>query len=268
MEITDIDALLDRHRDRFRRLLQTIVAEEAGVDPFRVPLDEFQSLSDDARAALVRRAAILSADRVERELRARGAAWIALVGDEVVAASADPRAIPSAEDVLRLGEPRGLVAYLFEAPLIEELPPWRSAWAALSDDDRYPTVPLVANPNGPHRKELAADLDTGSHATLLDANLVAAAAPTWFTGRHLGEFYSWTIAAIDLEVTPSSGDPVKRSVPVRVVREWKTSPFTRINPRRQALVGRDVLRLLGISVALRARAAETDIVDAERAGST
>jgi hypothetical protein len=56
---------------------------------------------------------------VERALEARGASWLVLVGDDVVLSSPDPLAIPSAEDVLRLGEPRGLVADLFEAPRIE-----------------------------------------------------------------------------------------------------------------------------------------------------
>jgi hypothetical protein len=113
-----VDALLDRHRDKFRRLLQTIVAEEAGQDPFQVPLHRFKTMSDDEKATLVRRAALFAGDRVERELRARGAAWLVLVGEEVVGASADPGAIPMPEEVLRLGEPRDLVAYLYEAPLI------------------------------------------------------------------------------------------------------------------------------------------------------
>ena len=127
MEIHDVDALLDRHRDRFRRLLRIIAAEEAGSDPFAFPLERFRSLSDDERASLIRRAAVIAQDRIERELRDRRAAWVVLVGDDVVLASPDPSQIPSPDEVLRLGEPRGLVAYLFEAPLIEGSP--SSRWA-------------------------------------------------------------------------------------------------------------------------------------------
>ncbi len=116
MQNVDIDALLDRHRDRFRRLLQTILSEESGEDPFSFPLDRFRALSDDEKAELVRRADILARERVDREFEARGACWLVLVGDEIVLASRDPQAVPSADEVLRLGEPRGLVAYLFEAP--------------------------------------------------------------------------------------------------------------------------------------------------------
>jgi hypothetical protein len=134
MEIADVDALLDRHRERFRRLLQVIAAEEAGQDPFRFPLERFRPLSDEEKATLIRRAAVIAGDRVERELRERHAAWLVLVGDEVVAASSDPAAIPSPEEVLRMGEGRGLVAYLYEAPLIEELAPSVSAWSLLQGE--------------------------------------------------------------------------------------------------------------------------------------
>ena len=262
MEITDVDTLLDRHRDRFRRLLRVIAAEEAGQDPFTFPLDQFRSLSDDERAALIRRAGIIAHERVERELRARRAAWIVLLGDEVVTASPDPLQIPSPEDVLRLGEPRGLVPYLFEASLIEEIPPFISAWSTLSSEDRYPTVPLIMNPNTSTQAIPVADLDTGSHATLVDATLVDTIAATWFTGRHLGDPFLWTIAAIEIDIVSSSGEKVRRKLPVRVVRDWTTSPFTRINPVRRALVGRDFLRAFSLSVVLRAGVAETEVITA------
>lgn len=262
MEIADVAALLDRHRDRFRQLLRVIVAEEQGEDPFRYPLDRFRHLSDDEKATLVRRAAIIARDRVKRELRARGAAWLVLVGDDVAMAAADPWAIPSPEEVLRLGEPRGLVAYLFEAPLIEELPPSISKWSPLRGDDHYPTVPIVLCPGGARESSLIADLDTGSYVTLLDADLVEEKASTWFTGEHLGDPFFWTITSVEIELGRSAGAPIRRQLPVRVVRDWKDSPFTRINPDRRALVGRDFLRGLGLSVVLRSADIETEVLDA------
>lgn len=149
MRLTDIDGLLDRHRDRFRRLLEEIAAEEAGEDPFTFPLERFKTLGDDDKADLVERASILARARVERELERRGAAWLIVVGDDVVAASPDPTALPSPRDVLAYGEPSGRVAYLFEAPVVEEVLAWRSSWSALQDPDRYPTLPLVIE--GPTR---------------------------------------------------------------------------------------------------------------------
>ena len=121
MRLTDIDALLDRHRERFRRVLEEIAAEEAGEDPFTFPLERFQSLGEDPKAALVERASILARTRVEREFERRRVAWLILVGGDVVASSSDVTTLPSPEEVLRYGEPTGRVAYLFEAPLTEEL---------------------------------------------------------------------------------------------------------------------------------------------------
>lgn len=261
MDLAEVDALLDRHRERFRHLLQVIVAEEQGEDPFRLPLDRYRGLPDDQRIALVRRAATIAGDRVRRELKMRGAAWLVLVGEEIAAASADPWAIPSPEEVLRLGEPRGLVAYLFEAPLIEEVAPSTSPWSPLRGGDLYPTVAVVLDPDGPLAALIIADLDTGSYVTFLDAELVNETAPTWFTGEHLGEAFFWTIASVEVELGRTAGAPLRRRMPVRVVRDWKGSPFTRINPGRRALVGRDFLRALGLSLVLRAPEAETEVID-------
>lgn len=65
--------------------------------------------------------------------------------------------------VLQLGEPRGLVAFLFEAPLVEEVPS-TSPWSPLRGGDHYPTVPVVLHAEGLTTLVLA-DLDTGSAAS-------------------------------------------------------------------------------------------------------
>lgn len=261
MDLLDVDALLDRHRDRFRKLLQVIAAEEQGEDPFHYPLARYRALPDEQKFQLVRRAAIIAAERVRHELKQRGAAWVVLVGDDVVLTSDDPVAVPSPEDVLRLGEPRGLVAYLFEAPMVEEVSSV-SRWSPLRGNDRYPTVPLVLRSAAGSRGSLVADLDTGSHVTFLDADLVEETAVTWFTGEHLGDAFFWTIASVDIELGRAAGAPLQKRMPVRVVRDWKASPFTRINPSRRMLVGRDFLRALSLSLVLRAPDAETEVLDA------
>jgi hypothetical protein len=50
---------------------------------------------------------------------------------------------------------------------------------------------------------------------------------------------------------------------VRLVRDWKASPFVRINPQRTALVGRDLLRAFSLSLVLRSSEAETEVSTAE-----
>src|SRR5712691_823903 len=241
MRLTDVDALLDRHRERFRRILEEIAAEEAGEDPFAFPLERFQALSEDDKAALVKRASIIARARVERELERRRAAWLIVVGDDIVAASPDPTILPSPEDVLRHGEPSGLVPYLFEAPLVEELLAWKSPWSLLQCPDRYPTLPLAIE-GLPGPRAIVADLDTGSPATFVDAGLVAAPVMTWFIGHHLGGRFLWSPARGDLQITPADGQARRGSLAVRRVEGWQASPFVRINQARTMLVGLDLLR--------------------------
>ncbi|MBI2892034.1 MAG: hypothetical protein HYY06_00670 [Deltaproteobacteria bacterium] len=256
--LPDVDVLLDRHRDRFRRLLQAIVAEEAGEDPFAIPLERFRSASADEKAELVRRAAIIARDRVDRELRSRGAAWVVVAGDDVVASSPDPETVPAPEDVLRLGEPLGLVAYLFEAPLIEEVGPGVAAWARLTGADRYPTITLVVHDE--QVRTVVADLDTGAHATLIDDRLASAPTATWFAGRHLGDQFLWAPILLDIEVPTTGGAPIRKAMAVRQVRDWALSPFVRINGARRALAGRDLLRAMGLRVELRSADSETRVL--------
>lgn len=122
VEAVDVDELLDRHRDRLRALLRDIVEEELGDNPFTLPLDDFLARTDDERAALVRRAAHVARARVDRELEERGAAWIVLVGEDVVMDSTERAALPTVDEVVALGRAQNRVPYLFEAALIEEIP--------------------------------------------------------------------------------------------------------------------------------------------------
>jgi hypothetical protein len=154
------------------------------------------------------------------------------------------------------------VAYLFEAPLIEEGPDCRSTWAALSGADRYPTLPLEIG-SGTTAASLVADLDTGSHATLVDATKLHASSATWFRGRHLGARFFWSPALAELSLRTQGGQVVTRTFPIRRVARWATSPFVRLNPARSMLAGRDLLRAFSLGVVLRSREADTTITTAE-----
>jgi hypothetical protein len=243
MTSPDIDRLLDRHRDKFKRLLRSIVAEEQGPDPFSFSLSRFRTLPASERLELVQRAGLIARDRVDAELRARGAAWIVLVGDRVVAESSEIGSCPSTADVLAMGERDDLVPFLFEAPLIEEIPS-SSRWTALADGDAYPTIPLAID-----GEVLEADLDTGSHGSFLDERRMSFEASTWFEGRHLGQVFHWTPGRARFAVS-AGGARIERDIPTRFVHGWDFSPFVRINGSRKALVGRDFLRAFGLRLRL------------------
>lgn len=250
MTSADLDQLLDRHRDKFRQIVRAIVAEEAGPDPFTFSLATFRALGDDDRFDLVRRAGVIARDRVDRELASRGAAWIVIVGDEVVAESRDIGSCPEPAAVLAMGEPTDRVAYLFEGPVVEEVPA-RSSWAPLARDDAYPTIPLAIG-----GEVLDADLDTGSPITFVDGRRLTTTATTWFEGRHLGQTFHWTPGRARFAVAG-----LERDVPTRFVRDWAKSPFVRINPARSVLAGRDLLRALRLRLRLEGPDKETVIDD-------
>jgi hypothetical protein len=245
METADIDRLLDRHRDKLRRVFRSIMAAEEGPDPFSFPLSRFRKLSDAERLELVKRADLIAGDRADEELRRRGAAWLVLVGDEVVAESREIGSCPTPEEVLALGEERDLVAYLFEAPLVEELSS-ASRWTPLAGADAYPTLPVSL-----FGEVIRADLDTGSHGTFISAAHLPVQSPTWFPGRHLGQRFYWTPGMARFSLLAGEA-AISHEVPTRFVAEWAASPFVRINPSRQALIGRNFLRAFGLELRLSA----------------
>lgn len=253
MASSDIDRLLDRHREKFRRLLQSIVAEEQGPDPFTFALSRFRTAPEAQRIDLVRRAGLIARERVDEELRTRGAAWIVLLGDRIVAESTDPADCPSPDALLALGDEDDLVPFLFEAPLVEEIPA-TSSGSPLPRGDAYATIPLCIE-----ETVLNADLDTGSHATFVDRQLVACDAATWFEGRHLGQAFLWAPGRARIAVRVGDGR-IERSLPIRFVHDWAASPFVRINLARRALVGRDVLRGLGLELRLSASDLSTAVL--------
>jgi hypothetical protein len=253
----DVDSLLDRHRERFRRLLRAIVAEEEGQDPFAVSLDDYLRLSEDERFELVRRATAIAWDRVERELTSHRLAWLVLVGNDIVASSDDPASIPTPAGVLAYGRDKGLVGYLFTADLIEELPS-TADWVPIRGADRYPTLPMAIERDGDFYA-VTADLDTGSHVTVIDRDLLRNEPETWLAGRHLGQPFFWSPVRARLRVATTGGSALDEALPAWQVRDWSSSPFVRINPSRRVLAGRDLLRAFGLHVVLRASDGRSEI---------
>jgi hypothetical protein len=239
------------------------------ADPFQFPLQRFSELTDDERVLLIRRARAAASDRIRTELEERGAAWIVLVGNDVVASSKSPWTIPSPEEVLQMGEPKGLVAYLFSGLLIEESKPVTSMWSKTryyedKDRDQYPTIPLAVHHLNGTSILLDADLDTGSPVTFIDADLIGVVGQkSWHSDIHLQQNYEWVPMLVSVSIETSAG--VSNTKPVRalVVRNWKASSFVKINPARRMLVGRNLLRAFSLQLELRAGRAETESIAME-----
>jgi hypothetical protein len=122
MSTTDIDQLILRHRDKLSRLLRSIVAEEEGTYTYSFSIARFRDHPASDRLDLVRRAGLIARESDDEDLSERGGAWIIIMGDRVIAESKDVGSCPSADEVLAMGEGEDRVAFLFEAPLVEEVP--------------------------------------------------------------------------------------------------------------------------------------------------
>jgi hypothetical protein len=110
--------------------------------------------------------------------------------------------------------------------------------------------------------DLVADLDTGSHGTLIDDRIAhdRDGSHVWFSGSHLSHSFRWRPGRVSVEVGLEGGERRTVDLPVRWVADWASSPFVRINPARRALAGRDLLRAVGATVVLRPSDAETRLV--------
>jgi hypothetical protein len=264
----NVDAWLDRYRERFRDLIREILEEEALDSPFRMSWEDFALLDEGERDRVYERAAEGRGRWAQSELRRRGARWLVVVGDEVVAASGDLNAIPSDQELERWGRERNRVPFYFEGEVIEEVrAPGHALWTELSGGDAYPTLPLDLL--APLESALAADLDTGSPFTFVNSERVRGVPSVlrpWRAGHHLGRRYFWKKIPARLAVSDVSGHRHAADMEVRAVRAWAQSPFSEINPRREALVGRDLLRALGLRVALVAKERRTEVLPGDAEG--
>ncbi len=239
--------------------------ELESADPFHFPLSRFLTLSEEERVRLVWRAHDLAKERIAEEFQKRGAVWIVLLGDEVVASSNDLWAMPSSDEVLRYGKEKDIVPYLFSEVLIEESGPSTADWAETRyPGDRYPTIPICIRRPDNTEMFIQADLDTGAAQTFIDSSVTGIPEPiVWSPAKHLGEGCELEFAELTVLVTTGQGTTLEKKFKMLRVRAWDKSPFIKINTRRRMLVGRDLLRFFGLEVVLRSAKAQTEIASSD-----
>ena len=94
---------------------------EPAADVFALPFDDYLALSDEEREAVQLCAYQAHQAWIDAELERQAAEWILVCGGEVVEASPTLRDYPSREKLLRLGQQRGRVPFVFvREPLVEE----------------------------------------------------------------------------------------------------------------------------------------------------
>lgn len=165
------------------------------------------------------------------------------------------RSFISARDLTRLEEEEGSICIPIvnrKRFIIEE-----SVWSDLTSErvgDWYPTVPIVVGGSAWAEErvfkdgvKLEADFDTGNWGVLglpvETCRRVTAIGDeeVMFSTLHLGRRYHF--AAKEFKVGVEDVDGCRRTLLrlVFCVSNWWASPLTAINPRREAILGRDVM---------------------------
>jgi hypothetical protein len=82
---------------------------------------------------------------------------------------------------------------------------------------------------------------------------------SWRAGEHLGGGYDFCTKRIDIGVVGDDGTVEMANIPVNVVKRWGGTTFVKYNIHRRALVGRDLLRAIRMTVTLDSNDHETRV---------
>jgi hypothetical protein len=267
ISLDDLRALLLDRRDAVLAAVRDVLLR-GDPDPFAMSYDDGLALSEEERIALTRRAHALREDLLEREFRERGATWIIMAGDDIVASGPDIEGCPDDPSLAEVGRRTGRFPFLFTRILVEDEAS-RAPWASLGRGDAYPTLATYFGRPGADDELFAgavtvADLDTGSPAVFApwEVGLNEGWSPTsmvWRKDRHLGMDYEWRPCRAVVGVVDAAGGRRRAEMTVIAVRNWAGGPFVRVNANRRALVGRNLLMALGLRVLLLADSRETDV---------
>jgi hypothetical protein len=240
-------------------------------DIFAITFDEYLAMTDEERDAIQEEAYANYLDWIDQTLKQHHAKWILVCGRKVIESGPTWENYPTDEKLQAIGEQYGLIPFVFAAaPMIEE-----SAWARLSDNDFYPSFPIVvaAKEQSPHDLvdngfAIEADFDTGSpdvllnYERLLKQGIVKRQRLVRFNTRfHLGYPFYYYPHPVLVGVITEGGKMISGIINVLCVRNWAKSSFRLVNRSRQALVGRNALMKLEFQIKLDGRRRVTQILD-------
>lgn len=220
---------------------------------FHMSVEEYMKLDWDARSELHWEFQQLHGDWIAEQKQSRNAEWLLVTEGRVDASGPNWRECPDGLEVGKMCLRDQKLYWTFSRdPVIEEI-----SWAALGSGDAFPTVELTLSmPDGTGQLDTVADFDSGSNATLVGVDDLKAAGlnpepvASLIQGVHLGARYSYTWARLRLTLT-DDGEHRSSSVALcAIVHDWKSSPYTKVNPSRRALAGRDLLMVVPAAIEL------------------
>lgn len=224
----------------------------------QVSLKEYLALSDDEKDRIQMEAYEANRAWMRRKMDDLRAEWLIIVNGEIVKSSPTFDDYPSETPMNELAEQyQGVPVIFVRSPLIEE-----SAWVALRQGDAYPTLAMDID-----AQKVVADFDTGAPYTLLDHEWLGICGVSGrgfgvaHHGEHLGAAYRYRLLPVELTLRGEDGRTATRTILARSVSDWRSSPWCSpaINPNRNALAGRDLLRQFGATVELDGAARTTRV---------
>lgn len=239
--------------------LSPAVDQEASDENFKgenAELQEYLSWSDQQKLDYQTETEKANAKWVEKKMQELDAMWLIVMDGQLVASGPLMRMFPRDAEFDALCRKHGKYPFVFFNPslfYIEETLSWH---ATKFSGDAYPTVRIKLQSEA-GQTELEADFDTGAMDTYVDLTLLAQKGVV--TGidmrprqnsSHLGKNYWYTAKSLWLELKDKSGQSRQTEIAAICVANWSHSPFTAINRKRTALVGRDTMLQLRPAVVL------------------
>ncbi len=215
-----------------------------GLNP---TLEQYRKLSFKERAALKRQLQAQNRKWLDEKFSSLKAAWLMVLDGEIIGSGNNLHDYPRTEQIRKLSQQLGKRPFIFVNELLLAIEETRSQWnPTVYGNDFYPTV-LVALQNGPNVLEIVADFDTGAASSFADYELLRShniidsdEDEEAESSEHLGYTFEYVSKPIIVEIKVSSEETLQRELPILCVDSWQDSPFVRINPRRTALIGRDL----------------------------
>ncbi|MFQ6074558.1 MAG: hypothetical protein ACE5Z5_00290 [Candidatus Bathyarchaeia archaeon] len=228
-----------------------------GLDPFDMPLTEFEELSFEEYSSMAERAYELCKEKIKETFGDENVYHVVVCKGEVVYKSDDVAGVDSR--VIK-----GLIAkmdspcYVFSREdMVEE-----TRWTRLNDD-YYPTIELnlggkewVDEDVVDRGREVLADFDTGNPYYIIfneeiSENIVPSPSPyETHRGVHLGEPYWYFPKEVKISVKDVEGAFRCKVMRVRFVRLWEKSPLLLANPKREGFVGRNLMLTFNFKITL------------------
>jgi hypothetical protein len=228
-------------------LQNSIFAEVA--DPFSVSWRTYLSLPPECAERLKERVWDENENWIREQIEQHDAAWILVCNRKILKWSKSIKEYPSRDELKEVANKYNLFPFVFaRPPLIEE-----SSWNKINTNDYYPTLKISVD----KKLDLIGDMDTGSPITALNmeqlissGNIRPDLIDTLERDIFHDEYYEYSIEPIYIQITDETGKKKSKHITCECVKDWYKSLFCKVNPNRQALIGRDLLLEFPIEVKL------------------